>query len=397
MKRCYFLGMDVVFDAELVPQLYELCKQVVEENDSVEFWFYYGEDRSFVSSCLALVIHLKTNYPDRDVKIVRVFDPLKNDTPADWFQQAYNSSFPRCIPDKNVFAPAMDGAAAQGEHSYVQQAHKIERWILREMDLVFAYYYPNLEDSVIARIEYAQNHSPAEVKHLHFPKTEQIIQEIVDTKFDERTVQILKLFRENHSQREIGKAVGLSSTRVSQVAHKAARDVRYELMRRFGGKRVFKDRICGMCCLPQDATALQLVVFESLLEYLARKYQVKEFWIDPKSSDTPYGAALAKYCAYAAYGRPRAKVVVCMQTDDPDEWGKTIETYVPPFISVVNLGLESADWNTICEEMVRQCTCMVTDFASPDGQIVRDLCARSGQNYLFDIPKKEYQIDERFA
>ena len=86
--------------------------------------------------------------------MVRVFDPVKDDSPEDWFIEAYNNDFPRSLPDKNVFAPAMDEGVAKFEHQYVRQANKVERWILRQMDIVFAYYYPNLEDSVIAQIEY---------------------------------------------------------------------------------------------------------------------------------------------------------------------------------------------------------------------------------------------------
>lgn len=87
----------------------------------------------------------------------------------------------------------MPEGVAKLEHQYVQQANKIERWILRQMDIVFAYFYPNLEDSIIAQIEYAQKSCKAEVVHIHFDDTEKFIQEMAETMFDERTALILSM------------------------------------------------------------------------------------------------------------------------------------------------------------------------------------------------------------
>lgn len=167
-------------------------------------------------------------------------------------------------------------------------------------------------------------------------------------------------------------------------------------MRRAGGKRVFKKRKCALCNLCYEASALQLTVFQSLLEYLTRYYLVSEFWIDEKSCNTPYGAILAKYCAHSWSNGPSAKVVVCLGDDDPSAWGNTITKYVPPYSSVVNLGIESPDQYSVCKEIVRQCCCVITDFTSPDSNIIKELCAKSGENYLFNLPSKDYIIDERF-
>ena len=396
MKRCYFIGMSEVYDEELIRCLYDNCKQVIENNEAVEFWFFHGENDSYISSCIALVTLLKSNFPDKDIKMVRVFDPVKDDSPEDWFREAYNNDFPRSLPDKNVFAPAMDEGVAKLEHQYVRQANKVERWILRQMDIVFAYYYPNLEDSVIAQIEYAQKSCEAEVVHIRFANTEKFIEGKAETMFDERTRLILSMCRDQYSQKEISKAAGVSRTRVTQIAHKAAREIRYELMRRAGGKRQFKSRKCALCCLNCEANALQLTVFQSLLEYLKTKYLVTEFWIDEKSSNTPYGAILAKFCAYSWSHGPSAKVVLCLENDALLNWNDTIERYVPPYSSVVNLGIESSDWSSVCEEIVRQCECVVTDFAAPDSYIFKELCAKTGKNYLFNLPAKAYMIDERF-
>lgn len=152
-----------------------------------------------------------------------------------------------------------------------------------------------------------------------------------------------------------------------------------------------KDRKCGLCCLSSEATALQLVVFESLITYLSSTYQIEEFWIDEKSCNTAYGAVLAKFCVHSS---PNAKVVVCLDENEPDTWEKCVDEYVPPFSSVVNLGLESHEWTDICEEMVRQCTCIITDFTAPDFPYVQKLSEKASRKFLFDVSKKKYTVEE---
>ena len=395
MKKCYFIGMSEIFDAEIIDRLFDECEKVIEAEDLVEFWFFHGEHNSYTGSCICLATQLRTKYPDK-VKIVRVFDPVKDDESSEWYREAYNTKFPRCLPDRNVFTPVMDEGVAKIETAFAQQANKIERWILRQMDVVFAYYYANLEDSVISQIEFVQKSGNAEVIHISFEETEKYIQEKAETMFDERTTTILAMLKDNVPQKEIGKAVGVTTSRIGQIAHKAAREIRHELLRRGVRRNRDKERKCALCGLGSDANALQLVVFESLLAYISETYRLKEFWIDEKSCNTPYGAVLAKWCAQRSNYGPSAKVVVCIKEDEPDAWNNCINEYVPPFFSVVNLGIESDEWSAVCEDMIRQCSCVIADLTCPDGALVKELCAKYGDKYLFDIPKKRYEIDEQY-
>ncbi len=395
MKRCYFTGMRDIFDSELIELLKDECEKVIINEDLVEFWFLYGEHDSYIGSCICLATWLRTKYPEK-VRIVRVFDPVKNDEPYDWYREAYNTRFPRCLPDRNVFAPVMDEGVAKIKMVFVQQANKIERWILRQMDVVFAYYYPNLEDSIISQIEFVQKSCNAKVIHIRFDETEKFIQEKAETMFDKRTTTILAMLRDNVPQKEIGKVVGVTTSRIGQIAHKAARDIRYELLRRGVRRKTDKERKCALCSIGNEASALQLAIFESLLVYLSETYQIKEFWIDEKSCNTPYGAVLAKWCAQRSNYGPSAKVVVCVKEEEPGAWDNCIRKYVPPYFSVINLGIESDEWSAICDDMIRQCSCVITDFASPDSLFIKELCAKSGDRYLFNLPKQKYHIDEQF-
>ena len=390
MKRCYFIGLSSILDAGLIERLQDECEKLIAEEDAVEFWFSFGAADAYIGSCLCLATRLRTMHPDK-VKIVRIFDPNKESTKENWYSDAFSIGFPRSIPDLNILAPDMDNGVERDPKQFMQQFHKVERWILRQMDVIFAYYYPNLEDGLIYQVEYARRSCKAEVIHISFEETESFIQEKAETLFDERTTKILSMLKDNIPQKEIGKAVGVTTSRIGQIAHKAARDIRQEIKRRGVRIKREKDNKCALICLNNEATALQLVVFESLIIYLASTYQIEEFWIDDRSCNTAYGAILAKYCAHNS---STAKVVVCLDEDESDAWAKCVNEYVPPFSSVINLGLESKEWSSVCEEMVRQCTCVITDFTAPDFPFVQKLGEKAGRKFLFDVSKKKYTMDE---
>lgn len=392
MKRFYFLGMDSIYDYELVDRIYQEVESRIANEQEAEFWFSHVGNQ-FSESCLSVAIRLRSKYPEKDLKIVRVFDPVKYDDSDDWYKAAFDSTFPRCIPDKNIFAPEMGEGVAQNAMQFVQQARKVERWILRQVDTVITYFYPNLEDSVISQIEYVQRSCNAEVVHLFFDETQQFIQEQVDTAFDDRTKTILIMLQQGVTQKEIGKAVGVSTNRIGQIAHKAARDIRHTLQRNGFMRQKYVQRKCGLSGLCSEVTALQLVIFESLLKYLHDCFNVTEFWIDKESCNTPYGAVLARFCASVYSSAPEAKVVVCIKEDGNVEWNNAIREYIPPFKSVVNLGIDKADWHSVCEEMVRQCECFIYDKAHPDAKYIRDLCGKDQGTYLFDISTDKLVVE----
>jgi len=99
--------------------------------------------------------------------------------------------------------------------------------------------------------------------------------------------------------------------------------------------------------------AFQLSAFEALLVYISDCYYVREFWIDEKSCETAFGAILARFCASRQFRGITAKVIVHLEEDEVFLWDQCINKYVPPFGSVVNLGMEPTDEQFFFEDMVR--------------------------------------------
>lgn len=393
MKKCYFIGTSAVYDSDLSNYLKKKCEEIIEKEEQIEFWFFHLNGQ-FFDLCLSLVTLLKSQHPGKYIKIVRVHDPMRADS-TDWSDFVYDTAFPLSLSDKNIYAPPTTTDPFLISTRFIQQQNKVERWILRQMDVVFAYYYPNLEDSVIAQIEYAQKFTKAEVIHIKFEKTEKRIQELSDSMFDERTQQILSMLKANVPKSEISKVIGITGSRIGQISHKAAREIRRELQKN-GKKSKSEEMRCGLFHLSREANAFQLIVFESLLVYLVKSYRVSEFWIDKESCNTLYGAILASFCAIRATKAVSAKVVVNIPKNDLVAFGKAMDSYVPPYQNIVNLEIDTLDQSSFCKTMVSQCNCIITDFSSSDSRIFRELSANSECKYLFDLPKKRYQTDEQY-
>ena len=402
MKKCYFLGLDEIYDLDLMGRVNEELEQLVQKEDQIEFWFF-SVVHPFEFSCFYLAIGMRSKYPDKDIKIVKVYDPVRSDNPDSWFEAVYDRHLPWNLLDRIDLAPVMDEGFGQIPSQAVNQLNKVERWVIRQMDVVIAYNYPRLENSVSSMIKHAQVSSNADIISISFEETERIIQEQFDAMPEERTSTIFKLRQDGVSNKEIGKVLGISSTRVSQLTDRATREIRRTLKARIS-QQIKKEKphhICGLVGLSNDGSALQLAVFDSLLHHLVEYCGVTEFWLDEQTAKSGFGSRVALFCARGARTlglseRPEAKVVVCLPVEDEGMWAQSIKKHVPPYRAVVNLGIDQPEDADIYQEMIRQCKFFITDFSTPKAQLIRDLCGKNGDTYLLDASKDKLKIAEQY-
>lgn len=116
---------------------------------------------------------------------------------------------------------------------------------------------------------------------------------------------------------------------------------------------------------------------------------MREFWLDAQTAESGFGARVALFCARGVRtlglsARPDAKVVVCLPIEDDGMWAQSIKAYVSPYRAVVNLGIDQPADADIYQEMIRQCKFFIADFTNPKAQLIRDLCGKDGDTYLFD-------------
>lgn len=360
--------------------------KLVQSGDRVEFWFYMV-NRIFYQLALSRCIMMKTKYPEKDIEIVRVYDPEADKD--DWYSSAYNTFMPPCIPSRFVPAEVDVGKGRGNENWNTQRLNKVERWVIRQCDLVLAYYYPSLADSTNTQVEYAYGCEGKTVIPLYDEETDAFaVEQIMG--LDDRTRTVMLMLKDGSTQKAAGTAVGVSVGRVGQIVHKAGYAIHKAMVKRmFQSKERETEHRCALVGLNNDATAFQLVVFESLLEYLQRYYRIKEFWIDQSCCDTAYGAILARYAARPSIVTSKAdraaKVFLTLPEEENGEWEAVLKRYVPPFTSVINIAADHQDWHSLCSEVIRQCDCIITDLSSPDAPYIQELCAHRESAFMFDL------------
>ena len=59
MKKCYFLGLDEIYDLDLMGRVNEELEQLVQKEDQIEFWFF-SVVHPFEFSCFYLAIGMRS-------------------------------------------------------------------------------------------------------------------------------------------------------------------------------------------------------------------------------------------------------------------------------------------------------------------------------------------------
>lgn len=389
MKRCYFIGLSFIYDSDLIHKIANKLDVIIQSEEKIEFWFTNAHF-SYLASCLCLANWYKAKYPEKDIKIVRVSDLPEAENSYDWYHNSFNTSFPNCIPDQNLYISEVCKDTAEFSQM-LKSFKKVERWILQQCDTIIAYYYPNLDDIVNKQIAYAQKIKGKNIIDVSCENTKQFIQEQIENWSDERTKKIMTMLNEGKTKSEISKIVGISITRVSQIVINTTKEIRHRIFKHNNPRsQEMEIRRCGIAFL-NNSSIMQNIVFDSLLNYIIKTYNVREFWIDEKIYDTTYGINLVKLCN--TYRDLNAKVFVCMSKDEYEAFDK--RKYMPMYSSVINIDAETTDFSEIYGAVIRQCNCFITDFTNPNAKIIRSLCQIGDGTCLFDISDEKCKMDNK--
>ena len=124
MKRCFFIGLDDIAEYGLREKVTSGLERLASTENQIEFWFY-TINRPFLLMALRHCVMLMTKRPEKDIKIVRVFDTGKNE--ENWYKNVFDISFPLCIIDRLIPAAVDAGPGKGNENWYMQQANKVVR------------------------------------------------------------------------------------------------------------------------------------------------------------------------------------------------------------------------------------------------------------------------------
>lgn len=392
MIRCCFLGYSDNYELkdDLGEQISKAMEKLTRSGKRIEFWFTHV-NTEYLKLCLSRVLLLKVRHPDCDIKIVRVFDPVR-EKENDWYRNTCGEHFPRVLSDKNVFSPVLNAGVEITSSNMIGQFYKVRHWVLRQCNHVFVYYYNILPDSSEGPfVESAMIQENTKVIQLGFPETGKFIREKADVFPDEKYRAVMNMIAIGSTLKEIGIALGVSGHKVRGITGKVKDSIAWELKkRRYDNSR--KVRTCCIFGLNNTVSATQIVLFESLIDFLVRSYSVSEFLIDVKSSQTVYGAILAKN-AYAKFCSGVNVNVFISEEMESKEWERFTQANVPPYHEIVNIGDGGKTLKSAYENVAQNSLFCISDKTSEQYPMIHNICIQNGDIRLIDISDGHLDID----
>lgn len=392
MKRCFFIGLKEIYDSKLTKRIYDELEKMIETNETVEFWFFRFNN-SFIRNCLHIALLFKYKYPQKDIKIIRIVDPVINtvNSKSQKNNVVYDITLPGFVIDRFVYAKHFRTDLIKAVTDPIRRINQIETWAIKQCNYVIAYCYPFIDYHLGKIIRSISKRPDVIVNHICFDETERYIREKVES-LDQRTKDIFNMFNAGETIVSVAKKIGISDSRVSKITENA-RQIIYQSAKQINLHRITKrDRRCVFAFLSKCPSSTQLKLFECFLNYLVHDCGIKEFWIDEKTCNSMYLNVLGSV-KFHYWGKPLIKIFLPVGEGKEDEW----ETFVDKYKSLVSniVGICASDDN-IFSEIVRKAKYMVTDFTFPESSLIREQCLPDNDIFVFDTSPKEISIDDQY-
>lgn len=223
MKRICFQSMQIPMDTVSSNYLRNELIHLAETNEKLEFWFTKCRT-SLEEVSIAHIIELRTLFPSNQIDIVAVIDPVRNEHLSIGEFCEYNEGFPRGSVSKTVYAPRIEGKSELLPNRFINHLKKFDRWMIEQCDILFAYYYDDIPDSINTDIKQLKKRGKTEVVRIFNPDIEQIVSNYIDN-LEGRDGIVLRGLKEGRTLKSIGTQIGISPKRVQQISYKVARSI----------------------------------------------------------------------------------------------------------------------------------------------------------------------------
>lgn len=182
MKKICFIEDSFLWEKEITTALYNTCSQILQEDDTFDFLFHTCHEL-FSQQAIRIILQLKKEYPNKQLAIVAIIDPLQLDENQIEIKNLLSiNGFTENIVDRMEFAPSIIGKCENHKNQFIQHVHKINRWVYSQCDHILAYYYENLPTNTYRFLSYASSHNPSLiVHHLYLPDTKYRIDKMIET------------------------------------------------------------------------------------------------------------------------------------------------------------------------------------------------------------------------
>ena len=404
--RCTFYGLRSVYDADLRERMHEATKTVVEENESIEFLIYLKDGVNLMF--LAEAMQLRTAYPEKEIKIVKVAAPddehpvNENTMRRLGFLNRYDPDLPLAIFDGLVIADEYSGKAKKDSPGYMMhRVHSIQRWIFTQCDIIFAYDYAAFADSESFELDMLRKNKDKTVIELGSKRTEERIIELAEG-LDDKRRDILKRLWDGASYAQIAIKYGVTGTAIKNTASKASREIRESLRRDYlRASRNEKDpepRACGLLGFEMQSNAyIHDIVL--VLSFLGVAFEATDIYVE---QDLCFSEIAGAIFPKNALSYREHRLIAVLDPKTVVESDVPVNSYVPPYHSMSFVSDYDVDADISKERMydhiADHCQFIITDFSSVrDRDALVHICKKN-HTRLIDISsfnrRKEPEVQD---
>ncbi|OUO24996.1 hypothetical protein B5F86_13805 [Lachnoclostridium sp. An298] len=165
MAKIFFVGDGNLMEHSVSDELEAELRKVLVDIDQAEFLFCGCHD-AFTYQALTIVILLKEEYPEKQLTVTSIIDPVLAERGTDAVSPGI---FRRSMKlpynaDRTVYAPEFP---LKSDKLILTHSRRITKWAVDQCGILFTYYYPNLPSSACHLVGNAAKHVGAEIHHLY--------------------------------------------------------------------------------------------------------------------------------------------------------------------------------------------------------------------------------------
>lgn len=220
MNRVCFRSVFTFVDPISKNNLRKALLRLAEQNEHIEFWFTVCHD-NFDKAAIEHIMDIKNMYPQKQIDIVAVIDPMKYERLSFEEFNPERDGFPHNAVTKIEYAPRIEGKSELLPNRFIEHYRKVDRWIAEQCDTIIVYHYEDVPEHTNSEIKRLKKKSK-EVISIYNPGVAKAIRDYIDN-LDGREKTVLHGLKEGRTYKSLADELGISINRVQQITHKAIR------------------------------------------------------------------------------------------------------------------------------------------------------------------------------
>lgn len=381
MAVCSFLGHRYICDPNVRLRLQAAVSQLVEENDSVEFLLYtWGSREPFYDLCLLTALRARQCAPQKvTLTLVTAHSELKKHLTDSPLASLVDRVLPISVSTDNDAVMAMK---------------KSLHWMVKHSTYIINGFYEDLFDTDDLALNLARRKEGVQIINITAPELERAILACSE-QLPERERFVFQTRRSGCTQKETGKQLGLTVSRIQQIERAMNRQLR-DLLALTGPHIPEVPRklwVCSIFALG-DTTYQNLRFFADCIRHITARYPIDQICVEAEVVRSGFMFALEQSMPF--YHKIPITAVAWDDGSGQEGTEDLMAGFCPPCDRAESIGgVPAADSRirTILELMDRSMFCICDLSASAYAQQIQAHIPQTKQAVLLDIGKGKTNVE----